>query len=123
VSPSQIHVGTSGWTYDDWSGVFYPEEVKGAVSHPRLPDTVLPTTDFLYLRFHGLARQLYNYDYSDKELTEWAARLRPHLAGRTLYAFFNNDYRANAPRNAATLREILEKQDGKRRGEGREGSS
>ena len=25
-----IHVGTSGWTYSDWSGVFYP---------PDLPDS------------------------------------------------------------------------------------
>ncbi len=24
-----LHVGTSGWTYDDWSGPFYPPEVKG----------------------------------------------------------------------------------------------
>jgi uncharacterized protein YecE (DUF72 family) len=22
----QIHIGTSGWTYDHWSGVFYPED-------------------------------------------------------------------------------------------------
>ena len=36
-----------------------------------------------------------------------ASRLKPHLAGRTLYAFFNNDYNANAPRNAATFRELL----------------
>ena len=25
-----IHVGTSGWTYDDWTGPFYPPDVKGA---------------------------------------------------------------------------------------------
>ncbi len=25
-----IFVGTSGWTYDDWSGRFYPEKVKGS---------------------------------------------------------------------------------------------
>ena len=25
----EIHVGTSGWTYDDWTGPFYPEKVKG----------------------------------------------------------------------------------------------
>jgi uncharacterized protein YecE (DUF72 family) len=26
----QVFVGTSGWTCDDGSGVFYPEEVKGS---------------------------------------------------------------------------------------------
>jgi len=25
-----------------------------AISHPRLPDAIRPTTDFLYVRFHGL---------------------------------------------------------------------
>lgn len=78
-----------------------------AVSHPQLPDTIYPTTDFLYLRFHGLGRQLYRYDYSDEELKDWAARLEPHLGGRTLYAFFNNDFEAHAPRNAETLRAML----------------
>jgi len=79
-----------------------------AVSHPSLPDTLYPTTDFLYLRFHGLGRQLYRYDYSREELTDWASRLNPHLAGRTLYAFFNNDYQAHAPRNATVFQGLLE---------------
>jgi uncharacterized protein YecE (DUF72 family) len=78
-----------------------------AISHPRLPDAFYPTTDLLYLRFHGMGEQLYRYDYSDEELSGWTARLRPHLPGRTLYAFFNNDYNANAPRNAATFRALL----------------
>ncbi|NOZ85734.1 MAG: DUF72 domain-containing protein [Deltaproteobacteria bacterium] len=26
---NRIHIGTSGWTYDDWSGVFYPKGVSG----------------------------------------------------------------------------------------------
>lgn len=79
-----------------------------AISHPALPDTIYPTTDFFYLRFHGLGQQLYLYDYSDQELAAWAERVRPHLSGRALYAFFNNDYHANAPRNAVTFRRLLE---------------
>jgi len=78
-----------------------------AISHPSLPDTIYPPTDFLYLRFHGLGQQLYLYDYSDGELAGWAQRVAPLLEGRVLYAFFNNDCRANAPRNAATLRQLL----------------
>jgi uncharacterized protein YecE (DUF72 family) len=78
-----------------------------AVSHPTLPDTVYPTTDFLYLRFHGAGRQLYRYNYSDEELRDWANRVKPHLRARTLYAFFNNDYNANAPRNAATFKALF----------------
>jgi uncharacterized protein YecE (DUF72 family) len=79
-----------------------------AISHPQLPDALYQTTDFLYLRFHGVGKELYRYDYSREELATWAARLRPHLAAEDVYAFFNNDYDANAPRNAMTLRELLE---------------
>jgi len=56
---------------------------------------------------HGLGKQSYRYDYSRQELSDWASRLASHLPGRTLYAFFNNDYQANAPRNAAVFRELL----------------
>ena len=31
----------------------------------------------------------------------------PHLAGRTLYAFFNNDNHAHAPANAKSFQQIL----------------
>lgn len=78
-----------------------------AISHPRLPDAVLPTTDLLYVRFHGLGERLYDYDYRSEELAAWSARLAPHLEGRRLYAFFNNDLRANAVRNAQALRALL----------------
>jgi uncharacterized protein YecE (DUF72 family) len=78
-----------------------------AVSHPRLPSDVLPTADLLYVRFHGLGPKLYVYDYSERELEGWVRRLGPLLAGRRLYAFFNNDWYANAPRNAERFRELL----------------
>jgi len=78
-----------------------------AVSHPDLPEDIVPTADFLYIRFHGKGRQLYRYDYTDDELTAWAERLTEHLPRRQLYAFFNNDYEANAPRNARRFRELL----------------
>jgi len=78
-----------------------------ALSHPCLPEDILPTTDFLYLRFHGKGDQLYRYDYSKAELADWARRAQQHLAGRRLYAFFNNDYEAHAPRNAATFACLL----------------
>jgi uncharacterized protein YecE (DUF72 family) len=77
------------------------------VSHPGLPEDVVSTTDFIYVRFHGKSRQLYRYHYADKELDVWAKRLAGYLTGRRLYAFFNNDYEANAPRNALRLREML----------------
>jgi len=78
-----------------------------AISHPSLPGDLWPTSDFLYLRFHGLGAQVYRYDYSPDELAGWAERVKAVLEGRTLYAFFNNDYYGNAIRNARTFREML----------------
>ncbi|MHB0961323.1 MAG: DUF72 domain-containing protein [Pirellulaceae bacterium] len=78
-----------------------------AVSHPQLPNDVLPTTDFLYIRFHGQGRELYRYDYTDEELRAHAARIKPLLAGRRLFAFFNNTYDAHAPNNARRFRQLL----------------
>jgi uncharacterized protein YecE (DUF72 family) len=99
--------------HDSW----WDEETAGVLSrhgaafvtlsHPRLPEDVVPTTDLLYLRFHGKGQRLYDHDYSDAELFAWCERLAPHLPDRSLYAFFNNDWHANAPRNAARLRELL----------------
>jgi uncharacterized protein YecE (DUF72 family) len=98
----------ASWWHEDVARVL---RARGAafvaVSHPRLPPDVIPTGRVLYLRFHGLGRRLYDYDYSRAELRAWAERLRPHLAGRSLYAFFNNDGWANAPRNAETFRALL----------------
>ncbi len=78
-----------------------------AISHPKLPGDVVPTTDFLYLRFHGLGSDLYRYDYSKRELQEWVARAKRQRQGRELYAFFNNDYAAHAPANAKIFRQLL----------------
>ncbi len=78
-----------------------------AVSYPRLPATIYPAVDWLYVRFHGLGKQAYHYDYSRTELSEWAERVRPHLIGREIYAFFNNGYDGNAPRNALVFKDLL----------------
>jgi uncharacterized protein YecE (DUF72 family) len=98
------------WWADEVAGVLARYKAAFvAVSHPKLPSEWFTTTDLLYVRFHGLGSQLYSYDYSRDELVEWVERLKPDLKGRTLYAFFNNDYNANAPRNALVLRELLER--------------
>jgi uncharacterized protein YecE (DUF72 family) len=96
------------WWDEETAGVLSAHRAAFVtLSHPDLPEDVVPTTDLLYVRFHGKGRRLYDYDYSDAELSAWCGRLAPHLRGRSLYAFFNNDWRANAPRNAARLRELL----------------
>lgn len=78
-----------------------------AVSHPKLPPDIFPTCDFIYIRFHGLGRQLYRYNYSKEELTEWVDRLAPYLRTHTVYAFFNNDWEGHAVHNAREFADML----------------
>ena len=64
------------------------------------------TADFTYVRFHHGARGRRG-NYSQAELREWAGRARCWAADRDLYVYFNNDWEAFAPANAADLRALL----------------
>ncbi|MCX7926940.1 MAG: DUF72 domain-containing protein [Candidatus Omnitrophica bacterium] len=76
-----------------------------AHSGNRYPCKKIVTADFLYLRFHG-AGQLYNSDYSDKELKEWANfALSSNV--KTVFAFFNNDAYGYAVKNAQKFDHLL----------------
>lgn len=80
------------------------------ISDKQMPDEFPATAEHVYLRFHGLGGedQRYRYDYSDTELEEWADRLRDVAEdGHDCWVYFNNDYEANAPRNALTLIDML----------------
>ncbi len=76
-------------------------------SGPRLPDELVRTADEIYLRLHGPDRW-YRHDYSETELKCWAERIRASGATRA-WVYFNNDYEAFAPRNAAAMRRLLER--------------
>ena len=52
-----LHVGTSGWTYGDWNGRFYPAEVTGAERlswYATRFDTVEVNATFYRLPFKGM---------------------------------------------------------------------
>jgi uncharacterized protein YecE (DUF72 family) len=74
--------------------------------YPQAP--ALPAAPFFYLRFHGPG-QLFSSKYSEEELKPWAVRIRGWLAaGRSVYAYFNNDFQGYAIANAETLRRLVE---------------
>ncbi len=65
------------------------------------------TADFTYLRFHG-REKLYASNYRADVLREFAARIRAwRRRGIDVYAYFNNDVRAYAVKNALRLRELV----------------
>jgi uncharacterized protein YecE (DUF72 family) len=74
---------------------------------PRWPTRGAVTSDFAYVRFHGQTR-LYGSSYDQAALRGWADRIRDWRdAGLDVYAYFNNDERAYAPRDALRLRELV----------------
>lgn len=80
------------------------------ISAPELPTELEVTADFVYIRFHGIT-DWYAYNYSESELTWWAAEIKKMLKKKTLnavYIYFNNDYNAYAVYNALRLKELLE---------------
>lgn len=71
-----------------------------------LPEEVRATSKTAYLRLHGKTKW-YDYNYSDRELKSWKEKLEKLDDPDELYAYFNNDQHAYAPKNAATLMEIF----------------
>jgi uncharacterized protein YecE (DUF72 family) len=76
--------------------------------HPERPfQTHELTAGWTFVRFH-YGRRGRDGNYSRTELEEWAARIRRwHDGGTGVYAYFNNDWKGFAPRNADTLKRLL----------------
>jgi uncharacterized protein YecE (DUF72 family) len=64
------------------------------------------TTDFTFIRFH-YGRRGRNGNYSKTELEEWAERIRGWRREVDVFAYFNNDWKAYAVRNAKTLMKLV----------------
>jgi len=74
---------------------------------PYWPSREVITANFVYLRFHG-GRLLYTSNYSDKELSKWAEKIKKWLdQGLDVFAYFNNDAMGYAIENAKTLEEMV----------------
>lgn len=77
------------------------------LSAPKLPTEIQVTSDFAYIRLHGI-HDWYKHDYSEKELKKWAETIN-NLKVDTVFCYFNNDYNGFAPKNCSRLKELLSK--------------
>jgi uncharacterized protein YecE (DUF72 family) len=78
-----------------------------ALSTLNMPQIRIATTDIVYIRFHGLEGG-FAHDYTRAELEPWAKFCREQAeAGRTVYAYFNNDVNVRAPQNAKMLMQMV----------------
>ena len=62
------------------------------------------TTDWTLIRFHR-GRRGRNGNYSPAELREWRRRIAQWRRRAQVFAYFNNDWKGYAPRNAVDLRD------------------
>lgn len=75
--------------------------------HPPFLDKLPVTSDFVYIRRHGMQGS-YNGFYSHEALEKDAARIRSHLdRGLDVFIYFNNDIGGAAPQNAVELTGML----------------
>src|SRR5262245_22907864 len=100
----------ASWFADEVLALLRDHGVALAIGdHPARPSQRMElTADFSYVRFHRGTRGR-GGNYSETELREWAARLARLARGVDVFAYFNNDWNAFAPRNAARLCRLLER--------------
>jgi uncharacterized protein YecE (DUF72 family) len=73
--------------------------------HPQRPfQTDIATTDWRFVRMHFGTRGRRG-NYSPRELDEWVRRLKRWRSHEEVFVYFNNDWEAFAPRNAAYVRD------------------
>ncbi|MGH7907160.1 MAG: DUF72 domain-containing protein, partial [Candidatus Binataceae bacterium] len=87
-----------------------------------LPPFLEVTGPAAYVRFHGrnsenwhrrdiTVAERYKYLYAERELAEWAGRLKSIRGVERAYVIFNNCYRNFGIMNATTMAQILSHQD------------
>jgi uncharacterized protein YecE (DUF72 family) len=72
----------------------------------RSPEEI--TADFVYIRLHGPGNK-YEGSYTTAALKKWAHKCSLWLdAGKDVFIYFDNDQLAYAPKNAASLKKMLQ---------------
>ncbi|WP_407655921.1 DUF72 domain-containing protein [Capillimicrobium parvum] len=98
----------ASWFCDEVWDLLRRHGVAAVIGHDaRRPLPAAPlTAGWTLIRFHYGARGR-GGNYSEREIREWAARVDEMRAIATVFAYFNNDWNAFAPRNALALRALL----------------
>lgn len=93
------------WWNEDTYNLLKNKAVFCIVSSPSLPEDFIKTMDIVYIRFHG-KNKWYNSSYTDKELKEWAKKIKKSKA-KIIYSYFNNDFNAYAVFNALKFKKYF----------------
>jgi uncharacterized protein YecE (DUF72 family) len=112
-----VEVRDASWLHDEVFDVLSRHRAALCL-HDLLPDHPwILTTDWTYVRFHGVdpVAAPYQGRYGPERLARTAERIGTWLDdGIDAYAYFNNDWDANAVHDATWLRDRLEVQPARR---------
>jgi uncharacterized protein YecE (DUF72 family) len=83
-----------------------------STSYLDLPQQIIPTTDFLYIRWLGRHGQFPQKDREQidimPQLRWWQNEIRPYLSRvSTIYGFFNNDFSGHSPRTCNRFKALV----------------
>jgi uncharacterized protein YecE (DUF72 family) len=66
------------------------------------------TGPFIYMRMHGPDEEAYTGSYEEETLIEYAHKfINWHQEGKAIYCYFDNDEKANAPKDAQRMQKLL----------------
>jgi uncharacterized protein YecE (DUF72 family) len=129
MKSNNFNIGTSGWSYSGWLGTFYPqfrhkswfcEELYELLNkkqmnlcfydHKEYRSPEIITSPFIYIRMHGPYKQAYKGSYEESTLLEYSQKFQKwQKEGKSIYCYFDNDEKANAPKDAQRLKQMLKK--------------
>jgi len=98
------------WMDDEtWRLLSKYEAAYCIVDEPVLPPEIHVTSPIGYIRWHGHGeRPWYNYRYTEKQLEEWAPKVRQvQTASKKTFGIFNNHFHGYAPENCIQMMEML----------------
>lgn len=98
-----------GWYADEVLAMLGTRNIALCLSdHHHAPAPWEATADFIYLRGHGPGGR-YHGRYGEAALKDWARAIREWRKTRDVFAYFDNDIKSAAPKDADQLIGLLEK--------------
>ncbi|WP_298626859.1 DUF72 domain-containing protein [uncultured Legionella sp.] len=76
--------------------------------HKAYQSPEIVTSQFIYMRMHGPNENAYQGAYEEETLSQYAQQfINWQKEGKAIYCYFDNDEKANAPKDALRLKEMI----------------
>lgn len=96
----------SWWTAEVYNRLAAHNISFCGMGHPDLPDDIIPNTNTVYFRLHGVP-DLYRSRYDLAALQKIADEIENNIAAKEVFIYFNNDIGGSAITNAIEMGEYI----------------